>query len=200
MQLILQISSVDRKWSQKLSVIIYRPQATVRSPAAYMRHLCDHPRSAYDIPAITCVHRMDVVFISLLSQMFCIVLFLFCMHSWFAKTQIIFLPYHSNLSILKCLCRILGFFVYWWVSNSTIKFAQHKMWIDIHLFYEEKKYSVMSLPNSTVSTVVKPCTKRTTITIMERRIFLSILYYTLEEKNQSNIVVSQTVRFLLYKY
>ena len=32
---------------------------------------------------------------------------------------------------------------------------------------------------------------------MERRIFLSIT--TLEEKNQSNIVVSQAVRFLLYK-
>ena len=41
------------------------------------------------------------------------------------------------------------FFVYWWVSNLTIKFAQYKVWIDINLLYE-KKSSVMSLPNSTV--------------------------------------------------
>ena len=38
-QLILQISSVDRK------NVCHRPQATPRSLAAYMRHLCDYPRS-----------------------------------------------------------------------------------------------------------------------------------------------------------
>ena len=99
---------------------------------------------------------------------------------------------------MACLCRILIFlFVHWWVSNLTIKFAQHKIWIDIHLFYEEKKSSVISLPNSTVSTVVKPATKWTTITIMERHIFLSTCISTLEENNQSIIIVSQAVRFLL---
>ena len=30
------------------------------------------------------------------------------------------------------------FFVHWWVSNLIIKFAQHKIWIDINLLCEKK--------------------------------------------------------------
>ena len=88
------------------------------------------------------------------------------------------------------------FFVYWWVSNLTINFVQHKIWMNIHLFYE-KKSSVMSLPNSTVSTVVKPMHNGPLLPLWNAVSFF--LFTTLEEKNQSNIVVSQSVRFLLYK-
>ena len=54
----LPLTASDRK------NVCHRPHASLRSPAAYIWHMCDHPCSAYDIPAITCVHRMDVVCLS----------------------------------------------------------------------------------------------------------------------------------------
>ena len=56
----------------------------------------------------------------------------------------------------------------------------------------------MSLLNSTVSTVVKTVHKTDHYYHYERRISF-FLFNTLEEKNQSNTVVSQAVRFLLCK-
>ena len=145
---------------------------------------------------------MDVVtrvFISLLSQMFCIVLFLFCMHSWFAKTQIIFLPNHSNF--------FKAFELYWWVENGKFVpnsivffgilmgfkfdlFAQYKIWIDIfHLFYERKIACPCQIPQW--APWLNPCIKQTTNIIMERCIFLSIYYFGGKEPKYSRTFIQQ---------
>ena len=56
----------------------------------------------------------------------------------------------------------------------------------------------MSLPNSTVSTVVKPVYK-TDHYYHYGTPYLSFYVLLCRKKNQSNIVVSQAVRFVLYK-
>ena len=113
-----------RKWSYKyLQVtasdcknVCHRPHARLRSPAAYLRHMRNYIRSTYGIPAITCVHRIDIIRESAYCPKY-FVLFCFCFTVCIRGSQ------RRRLYI----CHIIAIQyakLYWWVKKFNDVFGE----------------------------------------------------------------------------